>query len=73
MSTSEPPTEPPRVKITIAVWKRAPLAWTLFLVGRMLSERGDALAKVGQRLMAKALRLLSAHIDPNQLTGGSHD
>lgn len=55
MKNNEPLSEPPPIRITFAVWRRAPLAWSAYWIGRFLHLRGTALSALGRRMMDKAL------------------
>lgn len=55
MNNSEQQSAPRRDAITLAVWRRAPLNWSLFWIGRRLNDGGSHLAEIGERLMALAI------------------
>lgn len=46
--------------ITLGLWKRAPVAWSLFWLGRKLSDAGSFLSDAGEALMGYALDQLTA-------------
>lgn len=48
------PKEKPR-GITFAVWKNAPLSWSLYLVGLRLNRTGWVAERIGGRVMAYAI------------------
>lgn len=59
MKQSEHESGPAPVEITFAVWRRAPLAWSLYWIGRQLSSAGNGAADLGERLMGFALDRLT--------------
>lgn len=60
MSTNEPQSAPERVRITFAVWKNEPVAWSIFWTARLLIRGGEMTAHAGTRLMDWALDRLHA-------------
>ena len=49
------PTEDKPSALAPAIWKRAPLSWAVFKLGKALNATGYALSGVGERLMKWAL------------------
>lgn len=60
MSKNESENEPPNGGITFAVWKRAPLDWSLWLIGWTLVKASDRLVVLGLALMDGALHRINA-------------
>jgi len=60
MNTKGPPSELGKGAMTFAIWRRAPLLWSIYIVGTWLDRAGIATADAGYSLAGWALVKLEA-------------